>query len=152
MKKVMMVIACGILLTSQACAQKKPKSEVPQPVKDAFVTKFPNVSKVKWEKEEGNEWEADFKMNKVAYSASFKASGEWIETEHEISSSELPEAVKNTLKIQFSDYEIDDAEMAETAHGTVYEVKLEKGEQEMEVVLDATGKVMKKKVEEEDED
>lgn len=151
MKKVMMIMCCGLLFVTQACGQKKSETNVPQSVKDAFEKKFPNVSKIEWEKENADEWEAEFEMNGIEYSANFDAKGKWQETEHEIKVSELPGKVKSTLDNDFSGYTIEEAEIAETPKGKFYEVTIEKGSDEMEVVINISGEVIKKKVEE-DED
>mgnify|MGYP003627220840 CR=1 FL=1 len=49
--------------------------KAPQKVEEAFAKKFPTAKKVKWEKENATEWEAEFKMNKVEYSANFLEDG-----------------------------------------------------------------------------
>ena len=131
--------------TVVSCAQSTPAK-----VTEAFKAKFPNAKSVEWEKENDTEWEAEFKLNGVEYSANFSTDGMWKETEHEIKVNELPEGVKNTLAKEFSEYEIEEAEMIEIPEFSGYEVEIEKGEETMEVVLDNNGKVIKKKVEEDE--
>lgn len=126
------------------------KDKVPQAVKDAFSKKFPTAKKVDWEKENDKEWEAEFKLNKVEYSANFLEDGTWKETEHEIKEAEIPQMMLAALKSNFPGYEIEEAEISETAEGTVYEFEIEKGKSEMEVTIDMNGKVVKKQSEEED--
>ena len=130
-----------------SCAQSAPTK-----VNNAFKAKFPNAKYVEWEKEKETEWEAEFKLNGVEYSANFLNDGTWKETEHEIKVSELPNSVRNTLSTEFSGYEIEGAEMTETPEFSGYEVEIEKGEETIEVVLDKSGKIIKKKVVEEEED
>ena len=127
--------------------------KVPQAVKDAFSEKFPTAKKVDWEKENDQEWEAEFKLNKVEYSANFLADGTWKETEHEISETEVPQQILSSLKSNFPDYEIEEVEMSEKNEGTFYEFEIEKGKDEWDVTMDSNGKVLKKqKEDEEDED
>jgi uncharacterized membrane protein YkoI len=135
----------GIFLT--ACGQKK---DVPQAVKTAFNQKFSNATKVKWENEDENEWEAEFKMSGKEYSANFDSKGKWLETEYEIKKSEIPEAVQKTIKSEFREYEMEEAEVAENADGIFYEVKFEMDEKDMEVVFKADGTVVKKESENEE--
>ena len=132
--------------TVVSCAQSTPAK-----VTEAFKAKFPNAKSVEWEKENDAEWEAEFKLNGVEYSANFSTDGMWKETEHEIKVSELPQSVTSTLSKEFSGFEIEEVEMIETPEFSGYEVEIEKGEETMEVVLNNTGKVIEKKVEE-DED
>lgn len=134
-------------MTSLSCAQ-----EAPAKVQDAFKAKFSNAEHVKWEKENSNEWEAEFKMEGKEYSANFSNEGEWKETEHEMNKADLPEAVSNTLSSEFAGYEVEEAEMVETPKFKGYELELEKGKSTLEVVFDENGKVLKKKEEKEDDD
>jgi len=145
----LMVVAFAVI-SFTACAQKQ---SVPDNVKNAFTQKFPNAQKVKWDKENETEWEAEFKLNGEEYSANFTSDGIWKETEHEIEASAIPANVKQTLDDEFAGYKIEEAEISETAEGTVYEFALEKDEQEMEVAISPDGAVKKKEVKkEEDED
>lgn len=121
----------------------------PEAVKKAFAKKFPTAKKVAWEKESDTEWEAEFKMDKVEYSANFLNDGTWQETEHEIKKSEIPQQVLSSLETNFPDFEIEEAEISEKAAGTFYEFEIEKVKTEWEVTLDATGKILKKENEKE---
>ncbi len=120
------------------------KSEVPQKVKDAFTQKFPAAKSIKWDKESDTEWEAEFKMNGVAYSANFLEDGTWKETEHELAKKEIPADIYDSLMKAFPTYKVEEAEISETAEGSVYEFAIEKGKTEMEVTVDMNGKIVKK--------
>ncbi|MCM4157938.1 PepSY-like domain-containing protein [Gramella sp. AN32] len=151
MKKAILGIALVLAAITTVAFTTENKDQVPQAVKDAFAKKFPTVQKVDWEKENDIEWEAEFKMNKVAYSANFLEDGIWQETEHEIKISDVPQNILSSLKTNFPGYEIEEAEMAETPEGKVYEFEMEKGKKEMEITIDSNGKVLNKELEE-DED
>lgn len=125
--------------------------DVPQKVKDAFTKMFPNAKSVKWDKENATEWEAEFKMDKVAYSANFLEDGIWKETEHEINKKDLPQNVKSAFLKAFKGYDIEEIGLSETPKRTVYEFDIEKGETEMEVAIDLTGKVVKKEMKKEED-
>lgn len=138
----------SVLILSQACAQ----TNAPTEVTTAFSQKFPTAKKVKWDKENETEWEAEFKMNGKEFSANFTSEGIWKETENEISEAEIPLAVKQTLESEFAGYKIEESEISETAAGKVYEFALEKDESELEVGIAPDGKVLKKEVKNEDEE
>ncbi|MFT6503234.1 MAG: putative lipoprotein NlpE involved in copper resistance [Crocinitomicaceae bacterium] len=142
-----MVLLVGLGIVS--CAQET-SSETPTKVEDAFNAKFPKAKHVEWEKENDTEWEAEFKLNGTDYSANFSDEGVWKETEHGIKIKQLPEAIQNTLSSEFSEYKIEEAEMVESPDFSGYEVEIEKGEESMEVVFDQAGKIIKKKIKEED--
>ena len=124
------------------------QTKAPQVVKEAFAEKFPGAKNVNWDKENASEWEAEFKWNGLKYSANFLEDGAWQETEHKIKESEVPQNVLASLKTNFPGYEIEEVEISETPTATLYEFGIEKGEKEVEVAIDKTGKVVKKKVEE----
>jgi len=146
--KVLLTVLITSTMFSFCSGQK-----VPQKVTDAFAQKFPTAKSVKWDKESTTEWEAEFKMNKVEYSANFLEDGTWKETEHEIAERDLPAPVKKALSESFPGFKTEEMEMSETAAGTVYEFKIEKEEMDMEVAIDASGKVIKQEMEkEEDQD
>ena len=152
MKNLVLIISITILFSLSACGQKK--DEVPENVKTAFNQKFPNATKVKWGKENSSEWEAEFKMDGMEYSANFNNDANWLETEYEIEVNDLPELVKSTIVKEFKDYKIKESEISETAEGKVYEFEIKKGEERLEVAIDKEGKVVKKEQlnDEDDED
>ena len=103
--------------------------------------------------EDENEWEAEFKMDGKEMSANFKADGTWAETETEIKTADLPQAVKDAIAAQFAGYEMEEASMVETPEmAAAYEVELEKGETTIEAMFSADGTVLKQKTETEDDD
>ncbi len=141
------ILFAGLMLTFGACAQKN----VPQNVEMAFKKQFPTAQKASWDKESAEEWEAEFRMNGMDYSANFSNDGKWKETEYKVKSSDLPVKVQETLKTEFGTYKIAKVEVSESPNGTVYEVEL-KGENEMEVVMDENGKVIKQQMESDEKD
>ena len=144
------MIAVAGIFNLNACGQTS--KDVPANIKTAFSKKFPKATKVKWEKENDKEWEAEFKINGKEYSANFNTNENWLETEYKIKKSEIPTAVINTLDNEFADYEIEETEISETVDGKVYEFELEKNETDMEVTIDPNGKVLKKEVKTEDDE
>ena len=153
MKNLLSFIAAIAVLCFTACGQTS--KEVPSEVKAAFSRKFPAATGIKWDKENDKEWEAEFKVNGKAYSANFDNAGTWMETEYEISVSEIPEAVKASLDSGFTAYKIEKSEMSETPQSKAYEFDLKNGKEKIEVSIDANGNILKKEQgnkEEEDTD
>lgn len=157
--KILAIILALVLFFSQACTKASTKAEVPKQVKSAFMQKFPNAQNAKWDMENKQEWEVEFKLNGKDYSANFTIDGQWKETEYRINKTEIPEAVKATLKNQFIGFKIEVAEISETVTGKTYEFSMEKGDKEIEIAIAPDGKIIKKKnnneennIEENDED
>jgi Protein of unknown function (DUF2874). len=120
------------------------QKDVPQPVNKSFSQKYPAAQSVKWASEEANEWEAEFKLNGKEMSASFDNAGKWLESETEIAAKELPAAVSGTIAKEFAGFKTDEISILDTPGLNGFEVGLKKGEIVLEVVLDNTGKVLKK--------
>jgi uncharacterized membrane protein YkoI len=153
MNKSLTILSIGILLSAGACAQGHSEKDVPVAVKSAFSQKFPDAKKVSWDMESATEWEAEFKLDGKEYSANFLTDGTWQETEHEIKTTEIPESIKQILAQDFAGFKIEEAEISEKSDASVYEVAVEKGEEEWELVFDTNGKLLEKKaIEEDDED
>lgn len=129
-----MVAALAISLV--ACAQDPPKS-----VADNFNMKFQDATKVKWDQEEKNEWEAEFKLNGTEISASFDNAGKWLETETEVNKKNLPEKVKNAVNAAYSDWKTESAESIETPSFKGYELGIEKGKEEHDILVSGDGKI-----------
>jgi hypothetical protein len=144
MKKFIVIISSFVLF---ACSQTPPK-----PVSDNFAKMFPNASKVKWDKEEENEWEAEFKNKKKENSVCFDNAGNWLETEEEINKKDLPERVKNAVNEKYTDYKIEEVSKIETPDFKGFEIAIEKGKEELELQVTADGKITVFKESKEDED
>lgn len=152
MKKTIVLFAFATF-SGALGAQTLKESEVPSAVKTAFAKSFPTVKTVKWSKEKGGEFEAEFKNGAMEQSSNFDAAGKWLVTETEIKKKDLPAAVQSTIKAEFAGYEIEEAEKVEMPDQPVsYEVKLEKGETTLSVVITSEGKVTKKEEEKEEKE
>jgi len=110
---------------------------VPSKVKEAFTKKFPNAQQVEWGKENPTVFEAEFVLNGTHMSANFDQEGNWKETEVEISHSDLPAAVQQTLKSDYAAAKVKHIFKVTSPDQTVYEV--------------AVAKASKEKMDEEDE-
>lgn len=151
MKKYLLT-AMTVICSAMLFAQEIPAEKVPSEVKTAFQSKFPDAKKVEWEMEDGL-YEAEFKMKGNEMSATFDSKGIWKETETEIKVKNLPKAVSNMLANEFPGFEIDEACQVESAeHGSCYEVEIEKGDEEMEVLLKADGTILKKEMSKDESD
>ena len=154
--KTYLILTTTFAFIMNASAQDKTAITVPEPVKAAFTKQFPKAENAKWEMEDKTDYEAEFKMSGMKYSAKYSAAGKWMETEHKIKAEALPDPVKKAIAASYADHKIEGAEMAETPDGVVYEVDLESrnaagGDSELEVVFNAEGKVLKSMVEDENE-
>jgi hypothetical protein len=124
-------------------AQKITNENVPASVSDAFKVKFTTAEKVEWEMDYDN-YEADFKMNKVDVTAKFDKDGKWMETETPVNHSNLPPNVKGCLSKQFDIYKENEIEKVEKPDGINYEFKITYNGLEYEVVIADKGELVSK--------
>ncbi|WP_318640179.1 PepSY domain-containing protein [Flavobacterium ardleyense] len=117
--------------------------EAPKLVKEAFSHKFPTAKNVKWSQEKNQEWEAEFKMDKIKYSANFLENGMWKETEHSIEINKVPSEMQANLNKSYPGYSIEEAEISETKETVVYEFEIKKGKSNIEVAINMNGKIIK---------
>jgi hypothetical protein len=151
MKTSILIFAATLLFCFTACGQSG--KDAPASVKSAFSQKFSGATSVKWGRESDKEWEAEFQMGGKKYSANFDNDGVWMETEYQVTVSELPAAVKATLDKESAGSKIKISEVSETKDGKAFEFVLGKGENQTELVIDQSGNVTKKEqLKEEDEE
>jgi hypothetical protein len=140
MKNYFILVALFSMIFFSACSQKNP----PENIKNEFSQKFADAKSVKWDSEEANEWEAEFKINGKVMSACFDNTGKWLETEAEVSAKELPSAVTNTLKNEFSGFKTEEISTIENPEMKGFEVALKSKETEITVIIGTDGTVLKK--------
>lgn len=124
--KTLFITSALVLSFTFAFSQKIKESEVPKTVTDAFNTNFSGVKAKSWEKEKDGTYEVDFDLNKIENSATFKADGTLVETETEITISELPKAISDYLAKNYSGKKIKEAAKIVDAEGNLkYETEID---------------------------
>lgn len=139
MKNLIILVVLLFTFTLVSNGQKV----APETVKKAFAQKYAAAKSVKWDSESANEWEAEFTLNGKEMSASYDNAGKWLESETEVSSKELPAAVSATLKKQFAGYKTGEMSIFESPEMKGFEIALTKDKSALEVLIDASGKVLK---------
>lgn len=136
--------------------------EVPATTQTTFETKYPQASNVQWSAYSPYsdiEWDwtgwpvmdtadyaARFNWGGTDYWAWYDDQGNWVGTVNVITDhASLPMPVNNMLSSQYSGYTITSVSRENDKNRTAYEVKLEKGEDKVKVLVDENGKVLKKK-------
>jgi uncharacterized membrane protein YkoI len=139
MKKMTLTVLGIIVFAASSYAV-----DVPKAVADAFAKKFPAATSIKWGKENAKEYEAEFKLNGKSISANFLTDGSWVETESEISSSELPAAVTTAVQTKNAGAVISKIFKIEKAKGnTTYEVEIKTGGKKKDLIFNADGNLVK---------
>jgi len=138
MKKLALMTVTA-MITSLTFAQKLQEQDVPVQVKTAFQKQFPNIKEAKWEKE-GNNFEAEFELNKTEQSVLLDAQGNLIETEIEIAVNQLPNGVIDYIKTNYQGQKVKEAAKITEVKGIItYEAEI-KG---MDLIFESNGKFVK---------
>ncbi len=129
------------------------KSEIPDKVKSAFNKAYPNILKVKWDKENQNTYEAEFKQNNDAISVVFDSEGKILETEVSILISQLPKAIEPFILKNYKEYKISEAAKITDSKGAVtFEAEIKSGEKKKDLLFDSNGNIINKKENKQEED
>ena len=151
MKKTLSIMAILFALCTASFAQKeksdnegkesKEKVVVPASVKSALSKKYPEASKVTWEKEKGN-YEANWGgKSGEDHSVQFTPSGTFIEIVNAISVNSLPKNIAPYVAKNYNGAKIKEAGKVTDAAGMeTYEVEI-KGK---DLIFDLNGKFLKK--------
>jgi len=131
-----------------ACSTKE---DVPEAVRISFADRFPGVTDVDWEMERPDEWEAEFDLHEMEYSANFSMSGEWLETEHEINTTNIPSEVVTLVSSKYKDPQFKKAEVIESPLGQSFELQIKSDQENLTIEIDPDG-IISQVPEENDED
>ncbi len=147
-KLIVLILAAAFAVTLSA-----QDVNVPKEVKEAFTQKYPDVTNVKWSKENREEFEAEFTLNGVKTSIVLDEEGDIEETETAVTIGDLPGNVIPYIKDNYTGYEITEAAKIVDEDGNVfYEAEISKGETSKDLLFDNAGKPVKKQKEADDED
>jgi len=144
MKQLIFILA--ILITLHASAQRVTIDNVPEAVATGFKAKFSIAEKVSWAVDDDN-YQADFKVSKIDFTATFDRTGKWLMTEKYIKASELPKEVRDAVSKEFgqlSGYTYEDVERVETEKEVKYEMEIKKGELAYKLIVSEKGDVLEK--------
>ncbi len=143
--KYILIILIGFTLNS--CKNKV--SKIPPAVKTDFEKRFISADDVKWEIEQDG-FEVEFEKEEVEMSANYDLKGIWTETEANINENDLPAIIKMSILNSYPEYRIEKAETVSTPSMKGFEIHLEKGNVEVELVMDENGVLLKIKDQEEE--
>ena len=140
MKKIFFVALAIIGSSATTFAQSK----APIAIETAFNAKFPKATKVKWDKENATEYEANFVLNGLKHSANYSISGEWLETESLTTFDKMPEKVQQAFNTAHKGAKVKAVAKIENAKNeTLYEIEVKKGLKAVEYFYNADGTIHK---------
>lgn len=139
MKKILVgfVLAGASVIAAQA--QDVDTKDVPAAVKTALSQKYANATDLEWEKH-GNNYEADFDIDRIDHAAMIDPSGKVLMTRRDIMKNDLPQAITSAIAQQYKSMRLDDMELVEKDGKKYYQVELDQQGQDKKVVFSADGK------------
>jgi len=116
------------------------ENEVPSVVSNTFQQEFPNATDVEWETV-GADYEADFEVETVDYSALISAEGAVAKYKYDIAAASLPEAVTEKIVAEYENKRVDDSETLVIDAVTYYQVELDDEPEDQQVIFNEDGTV-----------
>lgn len=117
MKKTILLTATACLFSIGIAAKAANALDVPAAVKQSLAKKYPNATKVTWEKEKGN-YEANWGgKSGEDTSVTFTPSGEFVEEVDAIPVNQLPPAIFEHVKTNYKGTKIKEAGRVTNAAG-----------------------------------
>jgi hypothetical protein len=107
-----------------------------------FKKQFPNADEVEWEME-NNKFEVDYKIGDRSSEMVFEPDGKIYLTKSEITYQDLPAEIIGILKKDYAEKEIDDFKKIETGGLTYYQMEIEHGKSDEELIFTEKGKLEK---------
>lgn len=113
-------------ITGNAFTQTINQSDIPAVVLNAFQVKYPNAANAKWKLEKGN-YQVDYKVNNKPGKLILDYKGSLLAHFQDLSASEIPRVVFNTIKTKVENVDLQDVEKQEKDGKTIYvtEFKIE---------------------------
>jgi biopolymer transport protein ExbD len=135
MTKAFLIVLTVAIFVLPGCSGKFKESQVPAAAKQTFEKNYPGV-KGTWDKEDSN-YEVSFKKDGKEMSVVINESGTIVETETDISVTDLPTAVQDYVKQHYQGKVIKEASTITKANGEVnYEAEVD----DKDLIFDVNGK------------
>lgn len=139
--KIFRIIALFLVATTVVMAQDINSSEVPEAVTKAFNEEHPDAGDIEWERSMEN-YKVEFDIGRMEHEIWYSASGTVLQKEIEITEADLPQAIRDIINEKYPGYAVDDVEMKWQDNTTTYQVELEKGKEEWDIIFDSNGKIL----------
>jgi hypothetical protein len=139
MKTLFFIFLISVGLSLAACSQQLSAKETPALVQNTLKARYPDGTAVEWEKKK-NLFEAEFFQGDQELSVLIDPAGHIKMIKQDIPAAELPGAIAEALRKDHPDFKIDDAEKLEQGGQVYYQVELEKGFRERQLVFGSDGR------------
>jgi len=138
MKNFALITFCLLHFTSCNQDDDFSSANVPSIVLSTFQTNFSNAKDLDWEIA-GQNYEADFEIDNIDYSALINEKGELLKHKHDNEFFNLSQALQDTLIHKYTRNNIDDVETLVVNKDTYYQIEIEQSIIDLEKVYDKNG-------------
>jgi uncharacterized protein YgiM (DUF1202 family) len=148
MKKLfpaVLILLTVSLFGSVATAQIR---KIPATVTDAFKEKYPSAASVEW-RDKLSVFSAVFVEDGKNYEATYNSKGEWLHTENEITSDDLPSAVEEGWeKSKYADWTVEKVHKIMLPNDNIqYRIQVGKTDiQKKNLLFNSKGRLLKDKI------
>lgn len=140
-----LLLICATSFTFFSCSDNDDDvntNNIPTTITEQLKAMYPDMT-AHWEMERG-QYKAEFIKDGKDYDVFFQQDGTWVMTVVDLVYSDLPQAVKDYLTANYSDYRVDDVDWVEKPDTRYYHVELEKkGVADVHLNITAEGQVVK---------
>ncbi len=144
--RVLTLLPAVLLFIAPVLAQ----DTMPKEVMKALNKMYPGANVTDWEAEI---YEVEYELDGAEHESAFTEEGEWVYTKTEITTADLPAAVHEAVSAQYAGYKIAEAEKITSPEWDLaYEVEISNGKEEMTLVFNPDGKLIKEKKEAAEDD
>ena len=146
MGKDLLMLFLAAAFSAAAWTQVLTADQVPAQVKRTFQTKFPGAKNPEWKIKSDKTYEAEFILRGAEVAVKFNTAGKWLETETQISQSQLTREIRDTLAYRFSGHKLIETQSVELWNDSrvIYEVHLENQGEILKIQLYANGSILSK--------
>ncbi len=142
---VALLLICFSMISVTSNAQIR---KIPSTVTEAFKEKYPDATSVEW-RDKLSVFSAIFVNDGVTYEARYNSKGEWLNTEHEITTEDIPEAVQEGFdKSKYADWSIEKVHQISLPRDIVqYRLHVGKTDlQKKNLLYNSRGRLLKDKI------
>ncbi len=139
MKTALTLSALTALLFT-ACGKTEPAATlaVPDVAKRAFEAAYPAVKDAQWKHDEDG-FEAEWKVNGMQHAVVYDAKGTVLLTEEQVTEAQMPTTIAPYLAENHTGMAVVKVGIEQKGGVTTYEVELDNGGKELELLFDADG-------------
>ena len=145
MKKLVFVLTMFLGTSFYVNAQNAVAvNDLPTDLRASFTKDFGTATDMSWTTSAGG-YTSSFTMNNTRHYVEYDSNGKMTLHRQDLTDTQLPPTIASALKKDHPNHKVEEAEKITKDGVITYEVELE-GKPDYEIIFDATGKILEKKV------